>query len=47
LLKVACIVIIDFNKISSERKLNTSLKFKHPFIGFILKESDIDSTRVS
>jgi len=38
LLKVACIVIIDFNKILSERKLNTSLKLKHSFIVFIFKE---------
>jgi len=47
LLKVACIVIIDFNKILSERKLNISLKSKHSFIAFTLQESDTDSSHVS
>ena len=48
LLKVVCaLLFIHFNKISSECRLNTSLKLKCSFIVFILKESDIDSTRVN
>jgi len=40
-------LFIHYNKISSERKLNTSLKLKHLFIAFILKESNIDSIHVN